>query len=80
MTEWDEIASVKAMKHYDDEKEMETDEPPSLEERVEYLLDVLEAKEREFIWLKNEVETFTKRWLNHRHGVGQGVYSGKGER
>ncbi len=80
MRTWEEIASVATLKHYDDEKETETKEPATLEEKFEYLLDVLTAKERQLNDLEERVEEFMKRWLNHRHSIGQGVYSGKGER
>ncbi len=80
MTKWDEVASVRTAKHYDDEKEIETKEPASLEEKFDYLLDILTSKERQLDDLEDRVDEFTKRWMNHRHSIGQGVYSGKGER
>lgn len=74
------IENVKQAKHYEDETEAETGEPANLEEKFEFLLDVLTEKETQLDDLEEKVEDFVKRWLNHRHGIGQGVYSGKGER
>ena len=76
----DRIDHVEKLKHYDDEKEAETEDPADLDEKFEYLLYVLGTKEKQLDDLQETVEDFVKRWLNHRHSIGQGVYSGKGER
>lgn len=75
-----EIEDVKRAKHYDEKLETETKEPASWEEKLEFLLDVLTEKETQLNELEVKVDEFVHRWLDHRHSIGQGVYSGKGER
>lgn len=81
MSEWNTIRAVKDIKHYDDKTERETDKPASLEEKFEYLLDVLEmGMEAQLADLEEDFAEFKKSWGNHRHGVGNGLYSSKAER
>ena len=54
--------------------------PIPLKDRFEFLLDVLSEKEQQVDELEAELKEFKKTWMNHRHSVGEGLYSGKAER
>lgn len=73
------IDFVRDLKKVDEETEMETDEPATLEDKFEYLLDILREKEQEIDSLMENLSNFEKTWHNHRHSVDT-LYSGKAER
>jgi hypothetical protein len=68
------ISDVRSAVDFDEEGN-ETDKPLSLEERFEMLLDELEQQEKELNRLKVRFEASK----NHRHTIGNGMYSGKSE-
>ncbi len=80
VNEWDTIEAVKTAKAYDDKLEEEIDEPATLKDKFEYLLDVLQAKEVQFDELQAKLDNFLKTWMNHRHQVENGLYSEKASR
>ncbi len=80
VNEWDTIEAVKNAKHYDDKLEKETNEPATLKDKFEYLLDVLQVKEVQLDKVEAELAEFRKTWMNHRHRVFGVGYSGKAER
>lgn len=79
MVEFD-AKQIRDLKHYDEEKETHTDEPAPLKEKFDMLLDMIDSMDVELHNTVVELEEFKKKWMNHRHSVGQGLYSGKAER
>ena len=72
----DEIENLKHLTEDGDE----TDEPATLDEKVDRLLDILDERDVQIHDTEIEFDEFKKKSLNHRHSVGTGLYSGKAER
>ena len=70
---------IEEMKHYDEEKDIETDEPATPEEKFAYLLDMIDEMDVQVHNTAVDVDDFKKTWMNHRHNVDT-LYSGKAER
>lgn len=70
---------IEEMKHYDEEKDIETDEPATLEEKFSYLLDLVDEIDVQAHNTAVGLDDFEKKWMNHRHSV-DALYSGKAER
>jgi hypothetical protein len=73
--------TIQLVKEYtkQDKLDEKPGEPVSLEDRFEFLLDILSEKEVQIDELEAELKEFKKTWMNHRHGFG-GVYTSKAER
>lgn len=67
------------LKHWTEDGD-ETDEPATLEEKFDALLDTLDTMDVQIHNNTIEFDEFKHKWMNHRHTVEKGLYSGKAER
>ncbi len=71
-----EISRIRRMKELNEETLKDTDKDAPLEDKFDFLLETLLSWEGRLDALEEEVRIA----LAHRHTVGQGIFSGRGER
>lgn len=58
----------------------ETDEPAPLEDKLDMLLEALIERDETILELYDALDENQVAVWNHRHSVGKGLYSGRGEK